>query len=325
MTACDVGVMLPNWAAHGEKPNVDRFAEAAIWAEKAGFHSIWVGDHLYSNTSLLESVTSLAYAAALTTSIRIGTAVLLAALRRPAVIARQLSSLAYLSRDRLIVGVGIGGEFPAEWEACGVPLSERAARTEEAIAVLREMFEGGEVQYSGRFVSLQAVRLDPAPRTPVPIVLAGRHEKALRRAARLGDGWLGFLQTPKGFRAARDVIEVERTATSRSDVPFSYGMLLSTYQTDGPEPAVEAARVVAGISGAPPGALERYMVAGTANQMLDRLHQYVEAGCSRFVLNPVAHAADMPEQFAILATDILPALTEPTRVELVNEEPLCRR
>lgn len=186
-------------------------------------------------------------------------------------------------------------------------MDQRAARTEESVVLLRELFGGGVVNHAGRFTSLPGVRLDPAPDTDVPIVSGGRQEAALRRAARLGDGWLGFLQTPETFRAARERIDQHRMELARSGA-FAYSMLLSTYATASPEPATEAGQVLSKIYGLPPGPAQKYVVAGTPEKMVDRLHEYIEGGCQGFVLNPVGFGTERERQLAVLASEVLPAL-----------------
>jgi Luciferase-like monooxygenase len=108
-------------------------------------------------------------------------------------VAKQVATLDHLTEGRLIFGVGVGGEFPKEYEVCGVPLKERGARLSEAIRMMRKLWGGVPVSHNGgRYAAFEGVAMQPPPRQPggPPIWCGGRSEGALRRTGRLGDGWL---------------------------------------------------------------------------------------------------------------------------------------
>src|SRR5215472_220504 len=156
--------------------------EAARRAEAAGFDGVYVGDHLLHPHPLLESVVTLAAVAASTGRISLGPCVMLLALRHPVVLAKQLGTLSAFAPGRLRVGVGVGGEYPAEFEAAGVPLPERGRRMESALRQVRSLLTDG--------TGHPGVTIGPgAPE--VPFLLAGWKEVSLRRAAAHGDGWIG--------------------------------------------------------------------------------------------------------------------------------------
>jgi alkanesulfonate monooxygenase SsuD/methylene tetrahydromethanopterin reductase-like flavin-dependent oxidoreductase (luciferase family) len=136
-----VGLMLPS-AARTDSRLVDpqRLLASARLAEAAGFDSVEVGDHLLHPHPLLESLTTLAAVAAVTTRVTIGTCVLLAALRSAEWLAKQLGTIDAFAPGRLRIGIGLGGEYPAEFDLAQVPLSERGKRTEEIIRELRRWF-----------------------------------------------------------------------------------------------------------------------------------------------------------------------------------------
>ncbi len=106
-----------------------------------------------------------------------------------------------ISAGRLRLGVGVGGEFPKEFEAVGVPLRERGRRADEAIAILRALWAPGSASFHGRFVQFDDVHMEPKPVQPggPPILVGGRSKHALRRAANLGDGFMPYLYTPAQF------------------------------------------------------------------------------------------------------------------------------
>jgi len=307
----DIGLVLPTAGGISGAVEADAISEAAVWAESNGFDSAWAGDHVVHHGPILDCIVALSTAAASTSRIRVGTGVLLLALRGLTVAAKQLASLAYVSQGRLIVGVGVGGEFPLEWEASGVPLAERGSRTDEYLPVLRRLLDGERVAHQGTFAQLDGVRLEPVPPAPVPILGSGRALRALNRAARVTNGWIGFLQTPNGFSRAVALLKDERVATGRASEPFTYGLLVSFHLTKKDEGAHrEAAELlVASHGGATVNVLERFVVAGTAASVVEQLVRFRALGCSLFVVNP---ADDRPvrraEQFEEFAREVIPVL-----------------
>ena len=119
------------------------------------------------------------------TRLQLGTAVYLLPLRHPTPVAKQVSTLDHLTEGRFIFGVGVGGEFPKEYEACGVPIGERGARLSESLAVLRALWSGRPASYKGRFFQFEEVAMQPPPRQAggPPIWCGGRSDAALRRIA----------------------------------------------------------------------------------------------------------------------------------------------
>src|SRR5690242_19956084 len=175
--------------------------------EELGVASVWQGGHVLPPSPTGEAITRLALLAAWTERVRIGTAVLLLPLYHPVVVAKQLADLDARSGGRVSAGVGVGGEFPAEFDAVGVPLAERGARTDEALEILRLLWAGGPKTHHGTFFRFEDVELRPV-RTPdtggmqkhgPPLIVSGRKPPAMRRAARLGDGWMPYLVSPDAY------------------------------------------------------------------------------------------------------------------------------
>jgi probable F420-dependent oxidoreductase len=180
----------------------EALAGLAQAAEMAGFDSIWAGEHHVLATSstripptsrFLNPVVALAYVAAYTRTIRLGTGVLLLPQHQPLIPAKELASLDVLSGGRLIVGIGVGWS-EAEYEALGVPFHERGARADEYLAAMRAIWSEGTPAYHGRYVSFQDVVAYPHPvQQPVPpIVVGGRAPAVLRRAVEQANGWYGY-------------------------------------------------------------------------------------------------------------------------------------
>lgn len=155
------GVLLPTFdPMHtGKVPPVVR---AARLAEDLGFDAAWVGDHLWGHAPWLDSTVSLAAAAAVTERLKLGFSVMLLALRSPTWAAKQIQTLDALSGGRLTVGVGVGGEYPEEFEAAGVPIEKRGKRLDEAMSVLPDLLLGRRVDYDGDALAVHANPLAPA-------------------------------------------------------------------------------------------------------------------------------------------------------------------
>jgi len=208
----DIGISLPTVGPAGEREFVLDVARAA---ERLGFHSVWTTDHIAfpkvrtTEYPYQESTTELAFSpgmdwldpiavmgvvAGATERITIGTSVLVVPYRHPVVLAQELASLDRLSEGRIVLGVG-SGWMDEEFAAVGVPKRERGARTDESIDLMQRLWEAtGPISFDGRFWQLDEVVLASRPHRPggPPVMVGGNSEPALRRAGRLGDGWLGF-------------------------------------------------------------------------------------------------------------------------------------
>lgn len=291
--------MLPT-AADTDSDSLDagRVLEAALRAEAAGFDGVYVGDHLIHPRPILESMMTLAGVAVRTRRISIGPCVLLVALRQPLVLARQIATLSAFAPGRVRIGVGVGGEYPPEFEASGVPVGQRGRRMEEALLELQ------------RLLALQA-----EGGSGIPVLMAGRHEAALRRAARLADGWIGYLLTPEGFARRREFLLEARTATQSGSGPdgkpraaFATGMLVPVLvSVDRDMGRLEAVRGWSRLT-VTEGLPERLFAAGPADDIVGQLRRYWDAGCTELILGVAEQGAGYLGQVDLLARDVLPAV-----------------
>jgi len=194
-------------ALEGIRPMAE-LVRLAARVEALGFDSLWTADHVVFSQPICDPFQVLAAYASATSTIRLGTCVLLLPLRHPTHVAKQASSLDWMCGGRLTLGIGVGGEFPAEYAACEVPIAERGARTNEAIPILRALWSGEDPPAEGRFFHVPPTKLAPKPAQPAgpPIWIGGRSDAALRRAAWLGDGYLGYFLDAKGIRVIRERI-----------------------------------------------------------------------------------------------------------------------
>ena len=308
-----IGIALPSLAPVGEPFDPADVIAMAEWAEAVGFDAVWASDHLYYPQQMLEVLTTLSFAAARTSRITLGTAVYQLPLRPTAAAAKQVATLASLSGGRLVLGVGVGGDWPDEWAASGVSPQERGARMEEGLPLFKQLLRGETVDFEGRFHRLPGIRITPAP-PPVPIIVAGRAGPALRRAALLGDGWMGFFLTSNGFRRETAQIRALREEAGLADQPYELAMQFCVRIDSSNDGAgLRAAEVMN--AGFPPGTaltpadkLQHLMLAGTAEAVAERLQDYIEAGCGTICLSVLDSGAPGREQFARLAADVLPRL-----------------
>lgn len=211
-----LGAFLPPW---GPTATPGEFDEAAAAIEEVGFDSLWVGDHVVlprrvespypyneervspfdPDQPLHEAATLLAYLAARTRRVRLGVSVLVLPQREPLLAARQLATVDALSRGRLVLGVGAGW-MREEFSALGVPFEDRGARLDEWMAILRHAWTSAGRPFRGNLRSFEALGMVPA--RAIPIIVGGHSPPALRRAARLGDGWNGVRLSPREAAAA---------------------------------------------------------------------------------------------------------------------------
>jgi probable F420-dependent oxidoreductase len=256
-------------------------ARLAVLAEDAGFEGLWVGDHValpaddttHPPTEVrLEAVVALTHLAAVTTRVRLGFGVLVLPQRQPVLLAKQLSTLDYLSGGRLTVGVGAGW-VERELTALGATLSTRAARIDEYLAAMRALWAEEVPSFGGEFVSFDRVVQRPLPvqRPHPPIVVGGHAPAALRRAARHGNGWYGWeLDVAATSTALADL----RAAAEKHGRPAELGDLEITIT--------------------PPGLPDR-----------DTVARYEEAGVHRLVVQPSTMDAEHIEELITTVGDKL--------------------
>jgi alkanesulfonate monooxygenase SsuD/methylene tetrahydromethanopterin reductase-like flavin-dependent oxidoreductase (luciferase family) len=301
-------------------PEPDRAWLAEV--ERLPVASVWQGGHVLPPTGTGEAITRLALLTAWTERMRVGTAVLVLPLYHPVLVAKQLADLDSRSGGRVTVGVGVGGEFAAEFAAAGVPVAERGPRTDEAIDVLRALWRGGPVTHHGRFVQLEGVELRPVvppgaggsamqPGGP-PIVVSGRKEAAMRRAAGRGDGWMPYLVSPGAYGRSVAAICDEAGRRGRDLARFEWMLYLyCSIRADGDRARDDVASFLGRAYGDKPGAvLDRIAPAGTPEQVAAKVQAYVDAGARHIVISPAAHD-DTLEVVRLAAEEVLPRLTVP--------------
>jgi alkanesulfonate monooxygenase SsuD/methylene tetrahydromethanopterin reductase-like flavin-dependent oxidoreductase (luciferase family) len=210
-------------------------------------------------------------------------------LRHPVLVARQLATVGQLAPGRLTFGIGIGGEDRHEVEICGVDPQTRGRRMDECLLVLRRLADGTPVTFDGEFFSLQDALIVPAPSPRIPLIVGGRSDAAVSRAARLGDGWLGIWVSPRRYATVRDQITREATEAGRDPSGFEHALNIWCGFAATREAARELlATQMQGFYQMPFEPFERYSPYGTPADVAEFLSPYVEAGCSAFNVIPCA-------------------------------------
>jgi len=301
-----IGVLLPTFdPLRVGAPS--QLLEAARRAEALGFDGIWAGDHLQCPAPGLDATCAIAACAAATERITLGFAVLLLGARQPAWTAKQLITIDQLAPGRLALGVGVGGEFPEEFEAAGVTVSQRGARLDEVLGLLPALLGGQPVRHAGKAMQLTAPALQPPISKLPPIYVGGRGEPAMRRAARFGDAWMPMWMSPDKLRQRTQRL-AELAAEHGRPAPELKLLLGVHVDPDEALAREQAGAYIRGQYGMDLERVERWTPCGSAERVAEYLAGHVEAGVGEFVLMPLS--GDSPAQYERCAEmrDILRAM-----------------
>jgi len=295
------------------QPTIDEMRALIELVDRGGYDSLWVGDHISFHIAILDPLLQLAQAAVMSRRLVLGTDVYLVPLRHPTPVAKQVATLDQLAEGRFIFGVGVGGEFPKEFEACGVPVRERGARLDESIAVMRKLWSGQPATHDGRFFKFEGVTMQPPPRQAggPPIWCGGRSDAALRRVGRTTDGWMSYVVTPQMYREGLEKIAAAAAEAGRVfDRGFGTAHLLFTCIGDTYEKALDAASVSLsqryGMDFRK--AAERYCALGPPHRVVEGIMRFHEAGVRHLILDFVGPYEERDRQIERFATEALPLL-----------------
>ncbi|HEX5326921.1 MAG TPA: LLM class flavin-dependent oxidoreductase [Acetobacteraceae bacterium] len=302
------------------QPTIDELVSLVELIDRSGYDSLWVGDHVSFAIPVLDPLLQLAQAAVASRRLTLGTSVYLLPLRHPAPVAKQVATLDHLTEGRLIFGVGVGGEFPREYEVCGVPRTERGARLTEGIDVLRKLWTGEPVSHAGRFYGpFSEVAMQPPPRQPggPPIWLGGRSDAALRRAGRIGDGYVSYVVTPQMYRDVLGKIATAAAGAGRDSLPFGTGHLLFARLDHSYEAALEAATETLSVRYAMDfrKPAMRYCALGPAAEVAERIREFHAAGVRHIILDLLGPYDQRASQIEWFAQQAMPLLADLITVE----------
>jgi probable F420-dependent oxidoreductase len=300
-----LGVAIPQTSTEGAIDR-HRIADFLRQAEALGFHSAWVVEQILGPMASLEPVDLLTYAAALTDRMRLGSAVLLTALRNPVHLAKSLATVDQLSGGRLIVGVGLGGS-PRVYPAFGLSAERRTARFEEGLTLMKRLWTEPRVTMKGEFYNVDNASMAPKPvqQPHPPLWFGGHHPNALRRAVTMGDGFIGA----GSASTAAFVEEVRQLRTllaqaRRDPATFPIGKrVYIAVDADRGRAARRLAEWFGGFYGKPELA-EQVCVWGDAAHCAQGLREIVAGGAQFLMLNPVFDELEHLDRFVELAPKI---------------------
>lgn len=303
-----IGLGLPTGFPIDREPNL-AFLELAERAEELGYDSVWAGDHVVFHVPRFEVFTALAAVAARTNRVTIGTGVLLLCLRNPVHAAQAMATIDHLSRGRFVLGVGVGGEHPKEYEISGVPVRERGARTDEALEILRRVWTSERSSFAGRFLAFEDLPSTLRPfRSPrPPIWVGGRSPAALRRAAELGDGWFPGFVTAEGFRERS--MRLDELCAKRGREPRDVVRALYLFASVDRDAALARAHAEAFLSSnyaMPFRPFEPYTVAGEPRACAAAVLDFVRAGVEHLTVRFAT--ADPLGQLDLWTREVMPRI-----------------
>lgn len=291
----------------------DAFMAYVDAAEELGWDSVWFSDRIVGPAWRMDPLAGMALVAGRTEKLKFGTGVLIMSVRSPVSTAREVATIDLLSNGRLVLGVGVGQESPAEYEAMGVRKKDRGKRLDEAINVMRRLWTEDSVTYESEFIKLTDASIGVRPKQAnVPIWIGSRSEAGLRRTGRLGDGWLPTQLTPEEVAAGIARINDYAEEAGRKIEDDHFGLQISSYMVEsGSVPAYVEERYLLRRRADVPA--ERINLLGTPDQVMARLREYIDAGASKFVFNPACGAGEMLDQMRLQAE----AIVQPFHQKLV--------
>ncbi len=290
-------------------------ARQARWVEELGFEFLAAGEHYMRGDPpgpTHASLPLLGVAAGATDKLKLLSSVLLVPFYHPLVLAKLTATLDLASGGRLLLGVGVGGEFPVEFQAAGLKVKQRGRRTDECLEVLRGLWTGKPVTYQGRHFNLDNVSINPSAlqQPGPPVWVSGRRDAAMVRAARYGDGWMPYFYNPERYRnsVAKITESAGEIGRDLSDFQWAYFPYVSIYPTEA-EAAAVAAQELGGqylYGGDFLNIVRQYCLLGPVEQCIQRLQEYIDAGVRNIIFSVSCPSEDRPRHIETIAKEIIP-------------------
>jgi probable F420-dependent oxidoreductase len=292
-----LGMSLP----HRSPEPVDMAAvrQVAQRAEALGFRDLWVTENTLDHVFCFDAVVVLTYAAAITSTIRVGVSVMVLPVHHPVHVAHQVATLDYVSHGRAILGVGLGRDH--HYTEFQIPRERRVRRFRESVELIKALWTEPKVSYRGSIFQLEGGTMAPKPvqKPHPPIWLGGDHPDAIRRAAAIADGWMGSGGSSKAvFSRSVPILraELEKAGRDPATFPISKRVFLSVHER--PDVArAELHRWFSVVYHNPDGT-DASGVHGTPEQVREQLEGLVATGANHLLLNPVCRHAEQVEALA---------------------------
>ena len=287
----------------------------ARWLEQLGYDYCGSGEHFMRGDPPKPSsaaLSALAVAGGATETLGLVSSVILLPFYHPTVLAKLASTIDIATNGRLVLGVGVGGEFPVEFQAASLAVKQRGSRSDECLEALRGLWTRRGVDYAGRHFNLKGVTIEPPPHQQPhpPVWVAGRRDAAMRRAVRLGDGWLPYLYSPERYRSSVSRISGMAAEAGRDLSGFHWANFQFISIGESGEKAAEAAATALGgqylYQGNFLDIVGGYCVLGTPDECIRRIQEYVDAGVQQFLFNWACPPEDVPRHIETAAREIIP-------------------
>ena len=291
-----------------------RVRDLAAQAEKLGYDSLWVADHLVQkgrkampmSGGLFEPLTTLATLASTTSKTRLGTAILLP-LRHPLVVANMIATLDNASKGRVTLGLGVGW-MKDEFDALGIPFEERGQIADESIEILKAVWTRNPASYKGKYFHFDDITVNPKPlqKPHPPVWIGGNSTAAVRRAAALGNGWIPTDYTVGEYEKGLKQLKAECTIRKRKIETIAIASHLYMSIAKSHDKAVKAVKFLAKMTGDPITEVEKWSIVGTPTEVQARIKRYADVGVTHHIFS-FPRTGREEESYELLATEVIPA------------------
>ncbi len=304
MDSIKMGIGLGLWQQG--MPDANTMFEYIDKAEAWGIDSIWLSDHMMGERQEVSIVPMMAAIAARTRRLKFGPSVMMLPLRHPIAVAREIATLHYLSHGRVIMAVGLGAD-EKEALAFNVPVKQRGSMTDEGVEIIRKLWSSTNVTHQGKHYQFENVTITPRPATKIDIWVGGRSDAALKRVARIGDGWFASFVTPQEFKEAEGKIAEWAVAYGRENDDIEAGSIIFCHVDPDANKARQAfIDFFSGNQRRPPDRMLERSAVGTPEACREILQRYVDHGLTKFALWPACRPQQLIDQLAFYAQDIIP-------------------
>ena len=290
-------------------------ARQARWMEDLGYEYFSAGEHFMRGDPPgppHASLPVLAVAAGATGQMRVLSSIILTPFYHPLVLARTPATLDAASGGRLTLGVGVGGEFPVEFEAAGLRVNQRGRRTDECLEVMRKLWTGEKVTFSGRHFQLTDAMINPAPvqKPNPPVWVSGRRDAAMARAAKFGDGWMPYFYDAPRYRDSVQKINGFAAAAGRDFSRFQWALFpyIAIYPSE-QQAAEGAAEQLGGrylYGGECLDIVRKYCLLGTVENCIKQLQEYIDAGARQIIFSISCPREDRERHLETIAKELIP-------------------
>ena len=291
--------------------SVYNIAQLAKQIEDLGYDFLGCGEHVSFHGETANGLVSLSVAAGATERIRLMSAITLVPLYPAALLAKMGAALDVASNGRFTLGVGVGGEFPNEFEACGVPIKQRGSRTDDALEVITRTWTETDVTYEGRYTTLKNFSLKPLPlqKPRPPIWVSGRPDAAMKRAAKYGDGWVPYMYTPEHLANSIEKIKAfgEELGIDLSDFTFAIYIFSAVHEDNDTAVKYAAERLSKQYAQDFSQLVHKYALAGDPDKCKARLQEYIDAGASAVFVSSACPDDYIDTNLEMLANTVIPA------------------